>query len=341
MPVLRHLRSGLAVAACWALLASCGGADGAPVASLPVPRPEPTLTSVPPPAPAARWQLVWSDEFDGAALDNARWNTLEDCWGGGNNERQCYTARSDNIALENGVLVITAREESFTGNAWPAQWAASQPDPAAQVTRQFTSGKLTTQGKAAWTYGRFEMRARLPQGQGTWPAFWMMPEEASYGAWPLSGEIDIMEAVNLGVICQTCEPGGENSVLGTLHFGALPPGNIYRNRETSFPGALDDGFHVYGVIWEQGRFTWTIDGVAFGTMVASEWWTQASNAANAPFDRPFHLILNLAIGGNWPEGTANNGVSTEGFPRKMEIDWVRVWQCDSQLTTGHGCTGGN
>lgn len=339
MAIVQYLQSAKAVAACGILLASCGGVEGVPAPSSSAPTPVPTGTSTPP--LAASWQLVWSDEFEGEALDSARWNLLEDCWGGGNNEQQCYTARRENITLENGVLVITARQENFTGNAWPAQWAATQPDPDAQVTRPFTSGKLTTQGKAAWTYGRFEMRARLPQGQGTWPAFWMMPEDAAYGGWPLSGEIDIMEAVNLGVACPTCELGGENSVLGTLHFGALPPGNVYRNRETSFPGASDGNFHTYGVIWEQGRFTWTIDGVAFGTMVASEWWTQASSAPSAPFDRPFHLILNLAIGGNWPESTALGGVSTASFPKQMEIDWVRVWQCDAQVTTGQGCTGGN
>lgn len=329
-----------------ALLAGCGGSETTPTAGFPAPTPAPTPTPAPvASASPASWSLVWSDEFDGANVDAARWNLIEDCWGGGNNERQCYTARPRNVAIENGVLVITAREENYTGNAYPAAWAATQADPTAQVTRDFTSAKLTTQGKAAWLYGRFEMRARLPRGQGTWPAFWMMPEEAHYGGWPLSGEIDIMEAVNLGVECNTCEPGGERSVLGTLHFGAPPPGNVYRNREIAFPGVLDDQFHTYGVIWQPGRFTWTIDGVAFGTMVTGEWWTQASAAAQAPFDRPFHLILNLAFGGNWPESTSLGGINNAGFPKRMEIDWVRVWQCgqggDTAGTAGLDCTGGN
>lgn len=342
------IRAGLLAATC--LLAACGGSDSTPppvvVAPAPAPSPTPALTPAPTSAPAAAgWSLVWADEFNGPTVDQARWNLVADCWGGGNNERQCYTARASNVSVENGVLVITAHRESYTGSAWPAAWAATQPDPSAQATREYTSGKLTTEGKASWLYGRFEMRARLPQGQGTWPAFWMMPEEAHYGGWPLSGEIDIMETVNLGVACPTCEAGGENSFLGTLHFGARPPGNVYRNRETQFPAALDGQFHTYGVIWQPGRFTWTIDGVPFGSLVTGDWWTAASSAPQAPFDRPFHLILNLAIGGNWPESTALGGVSTEGFPKRMEIDWVRVWQCGPGGTTqggaGQDCTGGN
>ncbi|MCL6250787.1 glycoside hydrolase family 16 protein [Altererythrobacter sp. KTW20L] len=339
MANLAPIRHGMAAVAFCLGLAGCGGADQAPAPVLsapatPAPAPSPSPTSV------GSWQLVWADEFDGAAPDPARWNLIEDCWGGGNNEQQCYTARPDNVVGENGALVITALEESRTGNAWPALWAASQADPHLQATKPFTSGKLTTQGKAAWLYGRFEIRARLPQGQGVWPAFWMMPEESIYGGWPLSGEIDIMEAVNLGVTCPTCEPGGENSILGTLHFGAAPPDNVYRNRETSFPAVLDGGFHTYGVIWEPGRFTWTIDGVPYGTMEADEWWTRASTDPQAPFDRPFHLILNLAIGGNWPESTALGGISTEGFPKRVEIDWVRVWQCPQDGGVQR-CTGGN
>jgi beta-glucanase (GH16 family) len=143
------------------------------------------------------------------------------------------------------------------------------------------------------------------------------------------------------VACDSCEAGGENSVLGTLHYGDRPPGNTSRSREIAFPGVLDGQFHTYGVVWERGRFTWTIDGQPFGTTVASEWFTAASNDPNAPFDRPFHLILNLAVGGNWPESTGLRGVSNDGFPKRMEVDWVRVWQCDADPATGRGCTGDN
>jgi len=237
-------------------------------------------------------------------------------------------------------LALTARQESYTGDAWPEHLKPFQSDPNEQRTQAFTSGKVTTKGHASWLYGRFEIRARFPQGQGMWPAFWMLPEDEDYGGWPLSGEIDIFEAVNLGVECAACEPGGENTVLGALHFGDTPPGNVFVNRETSFPGVLDGEFHTYGVIWEEGRFVWTVDGEAYGSVEASEWYTAASSEESAPFDRRFHLIINLAVGGNWPESTGLGGVATDGFPKQVDIDWVRVWQCDSDPATGQGCTGG-
>lgn len=302
---------------------------------------ETVVHTSPPAAPLAGWSMVWADEFNGDTLDTAAWNRLEDCWGGGNEERQCYTARPENVAVGNGVLVITAREEQWTGNAWPATIAASQPDPNAQATKPFTSARLTTAGKSSWTYGRFEMRARLPQGQGVWPAFWMLPEPNSYGGWAASGEIDILEAVNLGVQCPTCEAGGENTIFGTLHFGGQWPNNRSYSNEVSRPQVLDGQFHTYGVIWEQGRFTWTMDGEVFATAQATDWFTTASSNPNAPFDRPFHLILNLAIGGRLPEGRALGGVSNADFPKQLEVDWVRVWQCDADRATGRGCTGGN
>ncbi|RJY09869.1 glycoside hydrolase family 16 protein [Aurantiacibacter aquimixticola] len=306
------------------MLTACGGSD-----TPPTPRAAPVVDA------SGEWQLVWQDEFTGDTLDPA-WNRIEDCWGGGNDERQCYTGRAANIALENGVLVLTARQESYTGDAWPDHMKPGRDDPDAQKTQDFTSGKLTTEGNRSWTYGRFEIRARLPQGQGVWPAFWMLPEDSGEG-WPVSGEIDILEAVNLGVECEECEAGGENSVLGTLHYGARPSGNEYTNRKISYPAVLDDQFHTFGVIWEEGRFTWTLDGEPYGTLTAEDWWTSASNDPNAPFDHPFHLILNLAIGGNWPENTSLRGVSTEGFPKQLEVDWVRVWQCDADPATGRGC----
>lgn len=288
---------------------------------------------------APSWELVWADEFDGSGLDTSRWTALEDCWGGGNEERQCYTARPENLAVEDGLLVITARDEEFTGPAWPASFGPSGMDADEQATKPFTSAKLTTQGRASWTYGRFEMRARLPQGQGVWPAFWMLPEESAYGSWAASGEIDILEAVNLGVECDDCEEGGENTILGTLHFGGEWPENDLHSTEVSMPAVLDGGFHTYGVIWEPGKFTWTFDGEPYATAEADDWFTTATDDPGAPFDRPFHLIVNLAVGGGLPEGRALGGVLAEDFPKRMEVDWVRVWQCGEDPATAETCTG--
>ena len=121
------------------------------------------------------WRLVWSDEFDGAAVDRGKWDFDVDCWGGGNNERQCYTDKRSNAAVEGGKLVITARKESMTGPAFPLSQRSDPEKAKAQATKGFTSARLVTRGKAAWTYGKIEVRAKLPQGQGTWPAIWMLP----------------------------------------------------------------------------------------------------------------------------------------------------------------------
>lgn len=333
-------RKRLALLASLGVVAACGGSS-APVSSTPSPVASATPTPTPTPTTAqGTWQLAWADEFNDVALLPGNWTALNDCWGGGNEERQCYTPRPENVALENGLLVITARREDWTGPAFPASFGPSGVDMSQQASKPFTSGKLTTQGHASWTYGRFEMRARFPQGQGVWPAFWMLPEESHYGPWAASGEIDILEIINPGVICPTCEPGGENSIFGTLHFGGQWPNNAQHSQGISFPAQLDGEFHTYGVIWEQGRFTWTVDGQPYARATAADWFTSATTAANAPFDRPFHLILNLAIGGRWPEENALTGISEDNFPKRMEVDWVRVWQCDADPATGRGCNGG-
>lgn len=285
---------------------------------------------------APEWRMVWSDEFDGADINGRFWNVTGDCWGGGNEERQCYTGAIGNSHIEEGKLVITARKQSATGPAWPEQLRDTVPNPDAQATKPYTSAKLTTKGKVALTYGKIEVRAKLPQGQGTWPAIWMLPEDDEYGTWAASGEIDILEAINLGVECKTCEEGGENTILGTLHFGGRWPDNKHASTEVSKPEVLD-GFHTYGVIWEPGRFRWTLNGEVYAEKVASDWSTTGSDEANAPFDKPFYLILNLAIGGKLPEGRAKKGVSGKGFPKHLEVDWVRIWQCEDPSASADKC----
>ena len=272
------------------------------------------------------WALVWFDEFDGPKIDSAKWGFDADCWGGGNEEHQCYTRGSRNAAIIDGKLVITARHERVVGPALPAQMRRTSPNPEAEATREFSSAKLTTRGKAAWRYGKVEVRARLPQGQGTWPAIWMLPEREIYGPWAASGEIDIMEAVNLGVPCAKCPGGRENTILGTLHFGGKWPNNQHKGEEAAMPQILDGGFHTYGIEWYPDRITWQVDGQTFAERRAMEWSTTASNKPGAPFDKPFHLILNLAIGGKLAEGRGLGGVLLDGYPKHMEIDWVRVWQ---------------
>ncbi len=271
------------------------------------------------------WTLVWSDEFDGAEIDKRKWGFEVDCYGGGNEEHQCYTKSKRNAAIEDGKLVITARYERTTGPALPPAQRRHAANRDAEATRDFSSARLTTKGKAAWRYGRIEVRARLPQGQGTWPAIWMLPEKEGYGPWAASGEIDILEAVNLGVPCDKCPGGLENTILGTLHFGGKWPNNKLASTEVPFPEVLD-GFHTYAIEWYPDRIVWLVNGQIFATQTADKWHTTATKTPGAPFDQPFHLILNLAIGGKLPEGRGVGGVRLDGYPKRMEIDWVRVWQ---------------
>ena len=285
------------------------------------------------------WALVWADEFDGTEIDRAKWAYDDDCWGGGNDERQCYTKSGRNSAIEEGKLVITARHERTTGPALPLAQRRQTAQPNAEATRDFSSARLTTRGKASWRYGKIEVRARLPQGQGTWPAIWMLPEKNGYGPWAASGEIDILEAVNLGVLCAKCPGGRESTILGTLHFGGKWPKNKLASTEIAYPEVLD-GFHTYTVEWYPDRMVWRVDGKVFATRTASEWSTTGSPNPGAPFDRPFHLILNLAIGGKLPEGRGLGGVRQDGYPKRMEVDWVRVWQKPASAATASASASG-
>lgn len=272
------------------------------------------------------WVMVWSDEFDGTGIDRVKWGFDVDCWGGGNDEHQCYTKSKRNAAIEDGKLVITARYERVTGPALPEHLRRTSATPEAEVTRDISSARLTTRSKASWRYGKIEVRAKLPQGQGTWPAIWMLPEKDRYGSWAASGEIDILEAVNLGVPCAKCPGGRENTILGTLHFGGKWPNNKYKGEEVPFPEVLDGGFHTYAIEWQPEKITWSVNGRVFAVRNADEWTTTGSKALGAPFDQPFYLILNLAIGGKLAETRGLGGVHLDGYPKRLEIDWVRVWQ---------------
>ena len=284
------------------------------------------------------WKVVWSDEFSGTELDRTKWAPEEACWGGGNNERQCYTDREDNIVVEDGVLRLVAQKERFTGPHHPA----GKSQRGEWTTQEYTSGKIRTSGLADWTYGRFSARMKLPEGQGTWPALWMMPSDAVYGEWPLSGEIDIMEAVNLETPCEECEGGIETRTSGALHFGGRPPENtyLYLKTEGKSEPLPSKGGNTYTVEWAEGTIQWFVNDELFMRLDHDDWYTDAPEAEGrtyAPFDQPFYLMLNLAVGGNLPETSNGAGFDETSFPAELLVDWVKVEQCAEDPETGRAC----
>lgn len=281
------------------------------------------------------WTLVWADEFNGDTIDSAKWTHEVDCWGGGNDERQCYTTLPTNSAVVEGKLQIIAQLQPAEGPALPPHMLETVPEDERGATKKqpFTSARLNTKGKADWKYGRFETRAKMPTGQGVWSAIWMLPTEETYGSWAASGEIDIVEAVNLGALCKSCDDDVENRIIGTIHYGGEWPRNKYKGKHAEMPPS-DDGFHTYAVEWEEGKITWFIDGEAYSTLSQKDWGNSAlfsKKAKSAPFDIPFHLIMNVAIGGNLAEDNNSGGVSLADFPKTMEVDWVRVYQRSETL----------
>jgi len=239
-------------------------------------------------------QLVWSDEFDGEELDTERWSyqlgtgTEFGLTGWGNNELQYYTDHDENIFIEDGKLHIVALEERFGG-------------------MNYTSARIRTYEKGDWKYGRFEIRAKLPEGQGMWPAIWMLPTDEVYGGWPKSGEIDIVELV-----------GHQPFIIhGTVHYGPNWPEN--QSRGTSYrleSGKFSDDFHTFAIEWRQDEIKWFIDDEHYFTVTPS-----SLNPHPYPFNERFHLLINLAVGGNWP----GNPNSTTKFPQSLVVDYVRVY----------------
>jgi len=249
------------------------------------------------PSPGARWTLVWSDEFNatnGSAPDPTKW--IFDIGGGGwgNHELEYYTNRPRNARIQNGNLVITAIQESYTG-----------PDG---VTRNYTSARLKTLGKFEQAYGRFEARIRIPSGQGVWPAFWMLGNNIAQAAWPTCGEVDIME--NIGK-----EPA---TVHGTIH-GPGYSGSHGIGSPYSLPsGNFSDDFHVFAVEWEPNAIRFYVDNNLYATRMPAD----LPPGTTWVYDHPFFVILNLAIGGDWP----GNPDKTTAFPQDMLVDYVRVYK---------------
>ncbi|MBR1931407.1 MAG: family 16 glycosylhydrolase [Lachnospiraceae bacterium] len=264
--------------------------------------------------PDIEYVLVWSDEFDGDGIEPEKWDfqygngSLYGVQFWGNNEEQYYTSREENARVEDGKLLITAirEEERFRG-------------------MQYTSARMrtiTNTGEVlyATTYGRVEARIKLPAGDGIWPAFWMLPtDQTAYGAWAASGEIDIMEV--RGRLPRV--------VNGTLHYGGPYPGNTYTNESYELPAENDvTDYHVYAVEWEPEEIRWFVDDICYFKMSSEEWYCKSGGEVKdvsdaAPFDVPFNIILNVAVGGNFdPEADMSGTV----FPATMEVDYVRVYQ---------------
>lgn len=246
--------------------------------------------------PPDGYQLVWSDEFDAGTMpDTTRWNYRvgDGCpqlCGFGNKELQWYAdARSRNSRIEDGKLILEAHKEDIG-------------------TRNYSSARLNTKFKGDWLYGRVEVRAKLPGGIGVWPAIWMMPTDWEYGGWPKSGEIDIMEHVGYR----------PDSIKGTVHTRAF--NHMKRTQKGQYYKLPDceSNFHVYGINWTQEKIEFFVDDEVYFTFENSgKGWEEY------PYDKRFHLILNVAVGGNLG---GKKGVDDGIFPQRMEVDYVRVFQ---------------
>ena len=257
--------------------------------------------------PALPWKLVWSDEFDGEALDAEKWT--HNVWPARNvnDEDQAYTARTKNVRVENGLLVVEAHKEDYEGAA-------------------YTSGRVHSSGKGDFLYGRFEVRAKLPRGQGTWPAIWMLPSKPfTYAttcddiedwqsndgcdAWPNSGEIDIMEHVGYQM----------NHIHGTVHTKAYYWAEWEQRKGRILMDDVADAFHVYSLEWSPERIDVFVDDSLYFTYVnENKGWEEW------PFDQPFHLIFNIAVGGAW--GRSGGPIDDSIFPQQMLIDYARVYE---------------
>ena len=236
-------------------------------------------------------KLAWSEEFNYSGLpDSTKWSYETGGSGWGNNELQYYTkADSSTARVANGLLYLTAVKQK-------------------KENRNYTSARLITEKKAAWKYGKIEVRARLPRGRGLWPAIWMLGENHRTAGWPECGEIDIMEHVGYE----------KDTILGTIHTGKY---NHILNTQKGKKIWIDrpyEGFHVYSIDWTPEKIDFLLDGKVYYTVV-----NEHKTVGEWPFDQPFFLILNIVVGGNLG---GKHGVDESVFPATMEVDYVRVYQ---------------
>ena len=234
------------------------------------------------------YQLIWSDEFSSSSINTSNW-TYEtgNNNGWGNNELEYYTNRNVNSYIQDGSLVIEAKKESYGG-------------------KSYTSARMITKGEKYFTYGKIEARMKLPYGKGIWPAFWMLGENISTVGWPACGEIDIMEMIG----------GGENEkrIYGTAHWESNGHAS-YGSNYTLGAGIFADDYHVFSIVWNSKSIQWFVDGSKYVTI-------DITPAGLAAFQKNQFIILNLAVGGNWP----GNPDATTIFPQKLYVDYVRVYQ---------------
>ena len=246
---------------------------------------------------ASSWRLTWSDEFngaDGSSPDPAKWTFDVGGAGWGNKELESYTSRPMNVEQRSGNLVITALKEDYTG--------------ADGITQPYTSGRIKTRGLFAQAYGRFEARMRLPVGKGIWPAFWMLGEDIGAVGWPKAGEIDVMECIGDPLMIYSTLHGlGYNGAHAISAKFAVPNGE-----------RVDSGFHEYAVEWAPNNIKFFFD----DHLIAERTPADLPAGATWAYDHPFFLLLNVAVGGEWP----GNPDATTAFPQRMLVDYVRVYK---------------
>ncbi|MCR4631175.1 MAG: family 16 glycosylhydrolase [Treponema sp.] len=260
------------------------------------------------------WHLVWNDEFNGKEIDLTKWDfqlgtgSQYGLEGWGNNELQYY--RKENASVKDGNLILEARKEDFGGCAYTSARLRTVKDDGTEL---FTK-----------TYGRIEARIKMPTGNGIWPAFWLLPATTDYGTWASSGEIDILEA----------KGRLPNRVYGTVHFGQAWPGNKYSGGMYKFPaGETIADFHVYSLEWEPGLLRWLVDGNLY--YETQQWWSLGAGESEpypypAPYDKPFYILLNFALGGNYDGGVAPEA---SDLPAQMLVDYVRVYDKNEAYAT--------
>ncbi len=254
---------------------------------------------------AQGYKLVWSDEFDSTALDQTKWSfeTGNGSGGWGNNEWEYYTGRSQNCSVQNGYLTITAQKESYNGF-------------------NYTSARIKTQSKFSFLYGKVEARIKLPYGKGIWPAFWLLGDNISTVGWPACGENDIMEMIGGSGTGGTGTALSDATVYGTLHWSQNGSHAQAGGHYSLSSGKFADGFHTFGAIWTPSLIQFYVDGTVY-------YQVDITPAALSAFKNKFFIILNLAVGGNWPGYPDNTTV----FPQTMQVDYVRVYQDTTMFPT--------